>query len=105
MELSTLREVGVKEGPIMAAADKFNIKVRGVGGHGAAPQGTVDSIIVASHLVQALPVNYRKQKYKPIDSAVITIGKINGGNNFNVIADEVDLIGTVEHTQKKIENY
>ena len=96
-------EVGVKEGPIMAAADKFNIKVRGVGGHGAAPQGTVDSIIVASHLVQALQTIVSRN-INPIDSAVITIGKINGGNNFNVIADEVDLIGTVRaYTEKNRE--
>jgi len=93
-------EVGVKEGPIMAAADKFNIKVRGVGGHGAAPQGTVDSIIVASYLVQALQTIVSRN-INPLDSAVISIGKINGGNNFNVIADEVDLIGTARaYTEK-----
>jgi len=93
-------EVGVKEGPIMAAADKFSIKVRGVGGHGAAPQGTVDSIIVASQLVQTLQTIVSRN-INPIDSAVITIGKINGGNNFNIIADQVDLIGTVRaYTEK-----
>ena len=48
-----LGEVGVKEGPVMAAADMFDIKITGIGGHGAAPQGTVDSIVVASHLVQS----------------------------------------------------
>jgi amidohydrolase len=96
-------EVGVKDGPIMAAADKFNIKVKGVGGHGAAPQGTVDSIMVASHLVQALQTIVSRN-INPIDSAVITIGKINGGSNFNVIADEVDLIGTVRAYTEKNRN-
>ena len=49
-----LGEIGVKDGPIMAAADMFDIIVRGKGGHGATPQGTIDAIVVASHLVTAL---------------------------------------------------
>ena len=45
-------EVGAKEGPILAAADLFDIIIKGVGGHGATPQGTVDAVIVAAHLIQ-----------------------------------------------------
>ena len=86
-------EVGVKEGPIMASADMFDIKIKGIGGHGAAPQGTVDTIIVASHLVQALQTIVSRNT-NPLESTVITIGKINGGHNFNIIADEVNLSGT-----------
>ena len=86
-------EVGVKEGPVMAAADMFYIKIKGVGGHGAAPQGTVDAIVVASHLIQSLQTVVSRN-INPLDNAVITVGKIKGGDNFNIIADEVYLEGT-----------
>ncbi len=86
-------EIGVKEGSVMAAADMFYIKVKGVGGHGAAPQGTVDSIVVASHLIQAFQTIVSRN-INPLDNAVITVGKINGGSNFNIIADEVYMEGT-----------
>lgn len=86
-------EVGVKDGPVLAAADMFKIKIKGKGGHGAAPQGTVDSIVVASHLVQALQTIVSRNT-NPLESTVVTIGKINGGHNFNIIADKVTLSGT-----------
>ena len=86
-------EVGVKDGPVLAAADMFKIKIKGKGGHGAAPQGTVDSIVVASHLVQALQTIVSRNT-NPLESTVVTIGKINGGHNFNIIAEEVTLSGT-----------
>ena len=46
--------VGIQAGPVMAAADKFTISIIGKGGHGAAPQGTIDSILISSHVIQAL---------------------------------------------------
>ena len=86
-------EVGVKEGPILAAADVFSINIKGVGGHGAAPQGTVDAILVSAHLITALQ-SIVSRNTNPLESTVITIGQINGGHNFNVIADEIVLKGT-----------
>ena len=86
-------EVGVKDGPVLAAADMFEIKIKGKGGHGAAPQGTVDTVVVASHLVQALQTIVSRNT-NPLESTVVTIGKINGGHNFNIIADKVTLSGT-----------
>ncbi|MBT3179584.1 MAG: amidohydrolase [Candidatus Marinimicrobia bacterium] len=86
-------EVGITDGPVLAAADMFDIKIKGIGGHGAAPQGTVDAIIVASHLVQAFQTIVSRNT-NPLESTVVTIGEIKGGNNFNIIADEVKLSGT-----------
>ena len=86
-------EVGVKEGPILAAADVFSITIKGVGGHGAAPQGTVDAVLVSAHLITALQ-SIVSRNTNPLESTVITIGQINGGHNFNVIADEIVLKGT-----------
>jgi len=93
-------EVGIKDGPVLAAADMFDIKVRGIGGHGAAPQGTVDAIVVSSHLIQALQTIVSRNT-NPLESTVITVGKINGGHNFNVISEEVSMSGTARaYTEK-----
>ena len=88
-----LGEVGVKTGPIMAAADMFDITIRGKGGHGATPQGTIDSVVVASHLVTMLQTIVSRNT-NPLENTVVTIGKIKGGQNFNIIADKVELSGT-----------
>ncbi|MBI89604.1 MAG: peptidase M20 [Candidatus Marinimicrobia bacterium] len=96
-------EVGVKDGPVLAAADMFDIKIKGVGGHGAAPQGTVDTIVVSSHLIQALQTIVSRNT-NPLESTVISIGKINGGNNFNIIADELSLSGTARAYTEKNRN-
>ena len=85
--------IGIKSGPVMAAADMFKINIKGKGGHGAAPQGCVDSIIVASHLIQSFQTIISRNT-NPLDSTVVSVGKINGGHNFNIIADEVILEGT-----------
>ena len=85
--------IGVKPGPIMAAADLFEITIHGKGGHGAAPQGTKDAIVIASHLVQTLQTIVSRNT-NPIESTVVTIGQINGGYNFNIIADTVNMKGT-----------
>tara|TARA_Y100000590_G_scaffold467718_1_gene647607 strand:+ start:2338 stop:3498 length:1161 start_codon:yes stop_codon:yes gene_type:complete len=85
--------VGVQSGPVMAAADMFTIKIQGTGGHGAAPQGTVDCIMVSSQLIQSLQTIVSRNT-NPLENTVLTIGQINGGYNFNIIADEVVLKGT-----------
>ncbi len=86
-------EVGVKEGPILAAADEFEIIIHGVGGHGATPQGSVDAVVVSAHLVTALQTIVSRNT-NPLESTVVSIGMINGGYNFNIIADEIVLKGT-----------
>jgi len=95
-----LGEIGAKDGPIMAAADMFDIIVKGKGGHGATPQGTIDAIVVASHLVTALQTIVSRDT-NPLENTVVTIGEISGGENFNVIADQVKLSGTTRaYTEK-----
>ena len=92
--------IGIKPGPVMAAADLFKIIIKGKGGHGAAPQGCIDTIIVASHLIQSFQTIISRNT-NPLDSTVITVGKINGGHNFNIIADQVVLEGTTRaYTEK-----
>ena len=85
--------VGIQDGPVMAAADMFTIAIEGIGGHGAAPQGTVDAVVVASHLIQSLQTIVSRNT-NPLENTVVTIGQINGGDNFNIIADNIILKGT-----------
>ena len=93
-------EIGVKSGPIMAAADMFEIEIRGKGGHGATPHGTVDAVVVASQLINAFQTIVSRNT-NPIESTVVTIGMINGGYNFNIIADRITLKGTTRAYTKE----
>lgn len=94
-------EIGIMKGPVLASADKITIIIKGVGGHGAAPQGTKDAVVIAALLVTAFQ-SIISRNINPLDSGVITIGKINGGSNFNVIADTVTLEGTVRAFSESI---
>ena len=60
------------------------------GGHGATPQGTVDAIVVASNLVTMLQTIVSRNT-NPLESTVLSIGKIKGGHNFNIISDKVHM--------------
>lgn len=96
LHLWSMGAMGIVEcsaGPVMAASDRFEIDVRGKGGHGAAPQGTVDAIVEAAALVTALQTVVSRNK-DPLDSGVVTVGMIKGGYNYNIIADHVKLTGT-----------
>ena len=86
-------EVGIKDGPVMASADLFDIEVSGKGGHGATPQGTIDDIVVASNLVTMLQTIVSRNT-NPLASTVLSIGKITGGHNFNIISAKVHMSGT-----------
>ncbi|QFT88272.1 N-acyl-L-amino acid amidohydrolase [Bacillus sp. THAF10] len=81
-------------GPVMAAADRFSIKVQGSGGHGAQPHKTKDAVVTASQLVLNLQ-QIVSRRVNPIDSAVISVGSFMAENAFNIIADSAKLVGTV----------
>jgi amidohydrolase len=84
----------VREGSIFAAATHFRIVVKGRGGHAAAPHQTVDSILVAAHVVTALQ-SVVSRNVDPEETAVLTIGRIDGGVRGNIIPNEVMMSGTV----------
>ncbi len=87
-------QVGVQAGPFMAAADTFEVLVRGRGGHAAAPHQTVDSVLVAAHIVVALQ-SIVSRTVDPLESVVVTVTRMHGGEAFNVIPHEVRLGGTI----------
>lgn len=81
-------------GPRNAAADLFDLKIFGRGGHGAAPHQTVDSVLVAAQVVNALQHIHSRQ-INPFDQLVITVGHLQAGSKHNIIADQALLRGTV----------
>jgi hippurate hydrolase len=86
--------VGTKAGPIMAAADAFEMTVKGQGGHGAMPHLAADAITMAAHIVTALQTVVSRE-VSPVDAAVLTIGEIEAGFAFNIIPETAYLGGTV----------
>jgi amidohydrolase len=82
-----------RPGPSMASADEIYITVKGKGGHAASPQVTVDTVLVASHIVVALQQVISRNK-DPFSPSVLTISSIQGGHTTNVIPSEVKLMGT-----------
>ena len=86
--------IGVNSGPMMAAVDEFDIVVKGRGGHAAIPQLAIDPVVIASQIVLAVQTIVSRST-DPVDKALISITKINGGTAYNVIDDSVKLGGTV----------
>lgn len=86
--------LGVAAGPLMAAVDRLKIVIRGRGGHGGQPQRAADPVVAAAHVVTALQTIVARE-VSPLESAVLTIGSIHGGDAFNVIPDQVTLTGTI----------
>lgn len=86
-------KVSIEAGPRMAAADFFEIKIKGKGGHGSMPHDCVDACVVASSIVMNLQTLVSRG-VDPVDTLVMTIGKMDVGTRFNVIAGEGILSGT-----------
>ncbi len=86
--------IGVNNGPMMAAVDEFDIIVNGKGGHAAIPQLAIDPVVIASQIVLAIQTIISRST-DPVDKALISITKINGGTAYNVIDDSVKLGGTI----------
>jgi hippurate hydrolase len=83
-----------KAGPIMAAADAFEMKVKGSGGHGAMPHLTVDAVAISVQIVTALQTIVSRE-VNPVEPAVLTVGEIGAGTAFNIIPETARLGGTV----------
>lgn len=89
-----LGKVTVGSGYQMAAVDKFTIHVQGRGGHGGRPHDSIDAIVIASEIVGSLQ-KIVSRSVDPLKSAVVTIGVLQAGSSFNIIADKALLEGTV----------
>ena len=89
-----LGKFAVRAGSMMAGGAFFDIDIEGRGSHGARPEAGVDSILVASHIIAALQ-SIVARNVRPVDTAVLSVTQIHGGNAYNVIPQAVRLSGTV----------
>jgi hippurate hydrolase len=87
-------KVGYTPGYAMASSTSVDIKIRGLGGHGARPEATKDPIVVAAQVILALQTIVSRED-SPLDPVVVTVGSIHGGTKHNIIPDEVDMQLTV----------
>ena len=85
--------IGVRPGPFMAAMDRFDIKIKGKGGHGAMPHLSVDALEVGAQVVNALQ-RIVSRKMDPLEPTVVTIGTFHAGTAFNIIPPEAEMSGT-----------
>ena len=85
--------IGVRPGPFMAAMDRFDIKIKGKGGHGAMPHLSVDALEVGTQVVNALQRIVSRQM-DPLEPTVVTIGTFHAGTAFNIIPAEAEMSGT-----------
>jgi amidohydrolase len=97
-------EFEYRPGPIMAAADRFVIKVRGVQSHGSTPWKGVDPIVVSSQIINGLQSIISRQTELTKEGAVITVGLIRGGIRNNIIPEEVEMIGTIRTLDTAMQN-
>lgn len=96
--------VGVRAGTVFASADKFELTIKGKGGHAAMPHGSVDPIVISAYIITALQTLISRET-SPFSPAVITIGTIQAGTAFNIIPESVLMQGTMraytaEHREK-----
>jgi amidohydrolase len=87
-------KVATKAGPIMAAADAFEMEIVGSGGHGAMPHLAADAVVIAAQVVTALQTVVSRE-VDPVEPAVLTVGEIGAGTAFNIIPEKARLGGTV----------
>ena len=88
-------QVGYRAGPAMAASDRFNIVIKGRQTHGARPWGGIDPIVAAADVIgTAQTIVSRRQNISKLP-VVVTFGAIKGGVRYNIIPDQVEMIGTI----------
>ncbi|MCX2811717.1 M20 peptidase aminoacylase family protein [Bacillus sp. ChL18] len=92
--------VGLKEGPLMASVDRFEITVKGKGGHAGIPDNSIDPIQAAGQIIGGLQ-SVVSRNISSLHNAVVSITRVQGGSSWNVIPDHVEMEGTVRTFQKE----
>jgi amidohydrolase len=88
-------QIAVRGGPLMAASDRFNIKVIGRQTHGSAPWGGIDPIVATADLIGTAQTIVSRRTNIAKLPAVVTFGSIKGGIRYNIIPDNVEVVGTI----------
>ncbi|GAB6558073.1 M20 peptidase aminoacylase family protein [Bacillus mobilis] len=90
--------IGIKDGPLMAGVDRFEIEIHGVGTHAAVPDAGVDPIVASSQIVMALQTIVSRN-ISSSHNTVVSVTNIHSGNTWNVIPEKATLEGTVRTFQ------
>jgi hippurate hydrolase len=97
-------KIMIRDGSVTAQSDRFSIKVRGKGGHGARPHEAVDAVVISGFLIAALQTLVSRE-INPLHASVVTIGKIRAGSAANVIAEEAELLGTIRSFREEVRRH
>jgi amidohydrolase len=95
-----LGNIGISHGLAMASYDRFCLKIKGHGCHGATPHVGIDPIVIAGQVITALQTIISREQ-KATQPGVLTIGKVQGGTAYNVIPNEVNIEGTIRAVDQK----
>ena len=93
--------IGIKEGPLMAGVEQFEVEIRGVGTHAAAPHNGNDPIVTASQIITGLQ-SIVSRHISPLETAVVSVTKIEAGKTWNIIPDRIKLEGTIRTFSEKV---
>jgi len=97
-------KVELKYGKLNASTDTLEIVIKGKSAHGAYPDKGIDAIVIAGNIITSLQTIVSRN-ISPLNSIVISLGKISGGVKDNVIADEVTMIGTLRALDDETRNF
>jgi amidohydrolase len=93
--------IGWCKGTMMAAMDTFNLRIKGKSGHSAMPEGSVDAILASARVISALQSLIVRDVTSPM-AALVNVGTVKGGSAPNVVAEEVELSGTVRTIDREV---
>jgi amidohydrolase len=91
----------IRPGPMMAAADRFLIRIEGRGGHAAKPHETIDPVVASAQVISALQ-SIASRTADPLDSVVVSVTAVSAGTAYNVIPQHAELKGTAEKRLREI---
>jgi len=100
----TTGQIMVRDGSVTSQSDRFLIRIRGKGGHGARPHEAIDAIVISGFLITALQTLVSRET-NPLFSAVVTIGKVRAGSAANVIAEEAELRGSIRTFRPEVRRH
>ncbi|WP_300282870.1 M20 metallopeptidase family protein [Peptacetobacter sp.] len=93
--------IGIRKKAIMAGTVDFEIDIISKSAHGAMPQNGIDGVVISAELINSIQTIISRN-ISPIDNAVITIGKINGGARRNIVAENIHMEGTIRYAKEEI---
>ena len=99
--LQPVGTIGINAGPSSGGVDSWYAEIKGIGGHGAHPDKTIDPYFLLAHVILALN-GIVSRRINPFEPAVVSIGSINGGFTENVIPESVQLTGTLRFTDEAV---